>query len=164
MNRSFPLSPPPNHTPIYLLPLAHGPTMSYIGWVQAGGAWALRVLPFQICPRVCLPLMCLPQPGDSPSAFPGLSCGFSFGFFAPIRSWASYDNGFYISLAHFWFSLLPATLTCNSCRNDSILLDPFLGQPFYSFSQWPITGTVLFLLMSSYVPLGFPFGHPRPVC
>ena len=173
MNRYFPLSPPPNHTPLYLLPLAHGPTMSYIGWVQAGGAWALRVLPFQICPRVCLLLMCLPQPGDSPSAFPGLSCGLSFGFFAPIRSWASYDNGLYISLAHFWFSLLPATLTCNSCCNDSILLDPFLGQPFYSFSQWPITGTVLFLLMGSYVPLGFPlgihspiafFGLPRPVC
>ena len=27
--------------------------MSYFGWVQAGGAWALRVLLFQICPRVC---------------------------------------------------------------------------------------------------------------
>ena len=78
-NRSFPLSPPPNHTPLYLLPLAHGPTMSYIGWVQAGGAWALRVLPFQICPRVCLLLMCLPQLGDSPSVFLGLSCELSFG-------------------------------------------------------------------------------------
>ena len=80
VNRSFPLSPLPNHTPFYLLPLAHGPTMSYIGWVQAGGAWALHVLPFQICPRVCLLLMRLPRPGDSPSAFPGLSCGLSFGF------------------------------------------------------------------------------------
>ena len=59
-NKSFPLSLPPNHTPLYLLPLAHGPTTSYIGWVQAGGAWALRVLPFQICPRVCLLLMRLP--------------------------------------------------------------------------------------------------------
>ena len=45
-NRSFPLSPPPNHTPLYLLPLAHGLTTSYIGWVQAGGAWPLRVLSF----------------------------------------------------------------------------------------------------------------------
>ena len=133
MNRSFPLSPPPNHTSLYLLPLAHGPTMSYIGWVQAGGAWTLRVLPFQICTRVCLLLMRLPQPGDSPSAFPGLSCGLSFGFFAPFRSWASYDNGLYISLAHFWFSSLPATLICYSCRNDLILLDPFLGLPFIPF-------------------------------
>ena len=80
VNRSFPLSPPPNHTSLYLLPLAHGPTMSYIGWVQAGGAWALRMLPFQICPRVCLLLMCLPQLGGSSSVFPGLSCGLSFGF------------------------------------------------------------------------------------
>ena len=68
-----------------------------------------------------------------------------FWSFAPIRSWASYDDGFYISLAHPWFSLLPAVLACNSCRNDSILLGPFLGRPFYSFFQWPIIGTVLFL-------------------
>ena len=147
MNRSFPLSPPPNHTPIYLLPLAHGPTMSYIGWVQAGGAWALCVLPFQICPRVCLLLMRLPQPRDPPSAFPGLSYRLFFWSFTPIRSWALYDNELYISLAHLWFSLLPAALAHNSCRNDSILLDPFLGWPFYSFSQWPITGTVLFLFL-----------------
>ena len=46
--------------PLYLLPLTHSPTMSCIGWVQAGGAWALRVLPSQICPRGCLLLMCLP--------------------------------------------------------------------------------------------------------
>ena len=47
-NRSFPLSPPPNHTP---LPLTHDPTTSHIGWVQAGGAWALRVLSFHVCPK-----------------------------------------------------------------------------------------------------------------
>ena len=107
--------------------------MSYIGWVQAGGAWALRVLPFQICPRVCLLLMCLPQPGDSPSAFSWPFMRAFFWFFASFRSWASYDNGLYISLAHFWFSLLSATLNCYFCRNDLILLDPFLGQPFIPF-------------------------------
>ena len=57
------LFPSPHHqtTPpftSYLWPMA--PTMSYIGWVQAGGAWALRMLPSQICPRGCLLLMCLP--------------------------------------------------------------------------------------------------------
>ena len=56
-----------------------------------------------------------------------------FWFFAPFKSWALYDNGFYISLAHFWFSSLPATLNYYSCRNDLILLDPFLGQPFIPF-------------------------------
>ena len=56
------LFPSPHHQtiPPYLLPLAHGPTKSYIGWVQAGGTWVLRVLSFQICPRVCLLLMRLP--------------------------------------------------------------------------------------------------------
>ena len=78
-----------------------------------------------------------------------------FWSFAPIRSWASYDNGLYISLAHIWFSLLPTALACNSCRNDSILLDPFLGRPFYSFSQWPITGTVLFFY--SWAPMSLWF-------
>ena len=133
MNRSFPLSPPPNHTPLYLLPLAHGPTMSYIGWVQADGAWALHVLPFQILSK-SLPAahvsaatwrfsVCVPWPFMR--AF--------FCSFALIKSWASYDNGLYIYLAHFWFSLLPATLICYSCRNDLILLDLFLDWPFIPF-------------------------------
>ena len=178
-NRSFPLSPLPNHTlttkpyPLYLLPLAHGPTMSYIGWVQAGGAWALRVLPFQICPRVYLLLMRLPRLGDSPSAFPGLSCGFSFGFFAPFRSWASYDNGLYISLTHLWFSLLPATLNYYSCRNNLILLDLHLGQPFipflsdrlwalFRFYPWAPMSLWAFPL-GIHVPIAF-FGLPRSVC
>ena len=133
MNRSFPLSPPPNHTPLYLLPLAHGPTTSCIGWVQAGGAWALRVLPFQFCPRVCLLLMFLPQPGDSPSAFPGLSCGLSFGLSLQSGAGSSMIMGFTFLWPTFGFSLLPATLICYSCRNDLILLDPFLGQPFIPF-------------------------------
>ena len=167
MNRSFPLSPPPNHTPLYLLPLAHGPTMSYICWVQAGGAWALRVLSFQICPRVCLLLMCLPQPGDPPSAFPGFSCGLFFWSFTPIRSWALYDNGLYISLAHLWFSLLPAALARSSCRNDSILLDPFFG-PAVLFLFSVAYHRHCFVSFYSWAPMSlcflFPFGHSRPVC
>ena len=75
--------------------------------------------------------------------------------FDPIRSWVSYDNGLYISLAHFWFSLLPATLTCYSCRNDSILLDPFLGRPFIPFLSGLSQALFCFLLIGSYVPLGF---------
>ena len=87
-----------------------------------------------------------------------------FWFFAPFRSWASYDNKLYISLARFWFSLLPAMLNCYFCRNNLILLDLFFGPAVYPFSQWPVTGTVLLLLISSYVPLGFSFGHPWPDC
>ena len=65
--------------------------------------------------------------------FLAFHAGFLLVFFAPFRSWASYDNGLYISLAHFWFSSLPAMLNCYSCRNDLILLDPFLGQLFIPF-------------------------------
>ena len=54
-------------------------------------------------------------------------------------------------------------LNCYSCRNNLILLDPFFGPTVYPFSQWPVTGTVLFLLMGSYVPLGFPLGIHDPI-
>ena len=67
-----------------------------------------------------------------------------FWSFASIRNRASHDDGLYISCAYLCFSLLPAVLAYSSCRNDSILLGPFLGRPFYSFSQWPTIGTVLF--------------------
>ena len=78
-----------------------------------------------------------------------------------LRFLAFYNDGLYISLAHLWFSSLPVTLNVYSCRNDLILLDPFLGQLFIHFSQWPVTGT--FLLMGSYVPLGFPLGIHGPI-
>ena len=52
----FPLSSPPNHA---LLPLTHDLTVSCIGWVQAGEAWALRVPFFYMCPKsVCRSLVC----------------------------------------------------------------------------------------------------------
>ena len=86
-----------------------------------------------------------------------------FWFFAPFRSWASYDNGLYISLAHLWFSSLPATLNCYSCRNDLILLDPFLGQPFIPFLSGLSRALFCFSLMGSYVPLGFPLGIHGPI-
>ena len=44
----FPLSPPPNHA---LLPLTHDLMVSYIGWVQAGDVWTLRVPHFYVCPK-----------------------------------------------------------------------------------------------------------------
>ena len=100
-----------------------------------------------------------------------------FWSFTPIRSWASYDNGFYISLAHLWFSLLPAALARDSCRNDLILLDPFWAGRFIPFlSGLSQALFCFFLLMGSYVPLfssfflgihgpfANPFGLPWPVC
>ena len=54
-------------------------------------------------------------------------------------------------------------LNCYSCHNNLILLDPFFGPAVYPFSQWPVTGTVLLLLMGSYVPLGFPLDIHGPI-
>ena len=104
--------------------------------------------------------------------------GFSFGLSLQSEAGLHMMMGFIFLWPTFVFSLLPAVLACNSCRNDSILLDPFfLGRPFYSFSQWPITCTVLFLfthgllcpfvfffLLGIHGPFANPFGLPRPVC
>ena len=59
----FPLSPPPNHA---LLPLTHDLTMSCIGWVQVGGAWALRMPLFHVCPKpACCSCVCRGWPAQS---------------------------------------------------------------------------------------------------
>ena len=105
--------------------------------------------------------------------FLAFHAGFLLVFFAPFRSWASYDNRLYISLAHFWFSSLPAMLNCYSCRNDLILLDPFLGQPFIPFLSGLSRALFCFYswapmslwasLWASAARLLF-FGLPWPVC
>ena len=102
-SRKIGLFPFPHHKPysLYLLPLAHDPTTSHIGWVQAGGAWALRVLSFQICPKVYLLVMHLLWSGDSPSVFSDLLCGLFFGF--PLHS----RTGLYLmmGLTFLWHTL-----------------------------------------------------------
>ena len=165
MNRSFSLSPPPNHTPLYLLPLVHGPTMSYIGWVQAGGAWVLCVLPFQICPRVCLLLMYLPQPGDSPSAFPGLSCRLSFGPSLQSEAGPRMIMGFIFLWPIFGFLycllrwLVILAVMTQSCWTT------FWAGRFIPFLSGLSQALFCFFTHGLLCPFGFfPFGHPRPVC
>ena len=98
-----------------------------------------------------------------------------FWSFASIRNWASYDDGLYISCSYLCFSLLPAVLAYSSCRNDSILLGPFLGRPlflfsvayhrhcFVSFYSWaPMS--LCFLLLGIHGPFANSLGFPRPVC
>ena len=84
-------------------------------------------------------------------------------FPAPFRSWASYDDGPYISLAHFCFSLLPATLNCYSCRNNLILLDLFLASRSSLFSV-ACCGHCFAFTHVLLCPFGLSFGHPRPDC
>ena len=55
-NRFFPF---PHHQTIPSESLTLDLTMLCIGWVQAGGAWALRVPSFYMCPKsTCHPFVC----------------------------------------------------------------------------------------------------------
>ena len=97
--------------------------------------------------------------------FPGLSCGLSFGPSLHSEARLRMMMGFIFLWPTFVFSLLPAVLACNSCRNDSILLDPFWAGRFIPFPSGLSQALFCFLLlMGSYVPLFSSFGHPRPVC
>ena len=80
-------------------------------------------------------------------------------FLTPFRSWALYNEGPYISLAHSWFSLFPATLNCYSCRNNLILLDLFWASRLFLFSVAYHEHCFAFTY-----GLLCPFGHPRPDC
>ena len=163
-NREIDLFPSPHHQTIPPLPLTSGLWPHHVLYWLGTGWWCLGLT------RASLSDLSKSLPAAHASAVTWrlsicVSWPFMWAFlwfFAPFRSWALYDNGLHISLAHFWFSLLPATLNCYSCRNNLILLD--LQPAVYPFSQWPIVGTVLLLLMGSYVSLGFSFGHPWSDC
>ena len=114
----------------------------------------MRVLPFQICPRVCLLLMRLPYPGNSPSAFPGLSCGLSFGPSLQSEAGPRMMMGFIFLWPTFGFPccllrwlVIPAVMT-QSCWT------PFWADRFIPFlSHLSQALFCFFLLMGSYVPL-----------
>ena len=98
---------------------------------------------------------------SSPSAFPGLSCGLSFGPSLQSEAGLRMMMGFIFLWPTFGFLYCLSCLARNSCPNDSILLGPLLDRPFYSFSQWPIIGTVLFLFTHGLLcPFVFSFWAP----
>ena len=114
----------------------------------------MRVLPFQICPRVCLLLMCLPQPGDSPSAFPGLSCGLSFGLSLQSEAGPRMIMGFIFLWPIFGFLYyLPRWLVIPAVMTQSCWTPFWVGRfiPFLSGLSQALF--CFFLLMGSYVPL-----------
>ena len=105
-NRSLPLSPPPNHTP---LPLNHNSTKSHIGWVQVGGAWASRMLSLHVCPRfahrscVCRGLeACL----HSLLLFFVLLCGLFYNSLLTLGAGTPLILGFIFLLAHFLTAIM----------------------------------------------------------
>ena len=93
--------------------------------------------------------------------------GFSFGLSLQSKAGFRMMMGFIFLWPTFVFSLLPAVLACNSCRNDSILLDPFFG-PAVLFLFLVAYHRHCFVSFYSWAPMSlcflFPFGHPRLVC
>ena len=81
--------------------------MSCIGWVQASGAWALRMPPFHVCPKsACWSFVCRGLEAYLPSVFFVLLCELLFDF--PFLSGAGLYLvlGLTFLLANFLISLI----------------------------------------------------------
>ena len=101
-NRSF---PSPHHQTLPSKSLTPSLTMLYIGWVQAGGAWALCVPSFHMCPKLaCCPFICRGLEARHLCSLTSLWAAFRFS--SPFRSWTLFDDGPYISLTYFLISLI----------------------------------------------------------
>ena len=133
--------------------------MSCIGWVQAGGAWVLRVPPFHVCPKsTCWSFVCRGLEAYLPFVFFVLLCELLFDF--PFLSGAGpyLIMGLIFLWSTSWLPSFPAILFCYSCCNDSILLGLF-RPAVYSFPQ----GLGMAIGFPSYGLL-CPFGQPWPTC
>ena len=84
-------------------------------------------------------------------------------FPALFKSWVLSNDGSYISLVHFWFSLFPATLNYYSCRDNLILLDLFWVNRLFLFSVACHRHCFAFTY-GLLCPFGLSFGHPRLDC
>ena len=146
--------------------------MSHIGWVQAGGAWASRVLSLHVCPRsACRSCVCR----DLEACLHGLLlsfvllCRLFYNSLLTLGTGPPLILGFTFLPAHFMVAimfchiLLPscsAIFSCHSCCNDLILPSPF-GPTVYSFPNG-LTRPWAFLPMGSCVL--FFLGNPWPIC
>ena len=132
-NRFF---PSPHHQTMPFESLTLDLTMPCIGWVQAGGAWALCVPSFHMCPKsVCCPFVCRGLEAclhNLSSVFLDLLCElpFDFPFLLGTRSYLLMNLIFLLSTS--WVPSFSAILFCYSCYNDLILLDLF-RPAIYSF-------------------------------
>ena len=139
-------------------------TMPCIGWVQAGGVWALRVPSFHMCPKsACCSFVCHGLEAclhSLPFVFFELLCRLLFGF--PLLS--SVGPYLIMDLIFLWpTSWLPsfsAVLFCYFCCNDSILLGLF-RPAVYSFPQW-LGMTIGFPTYRLMCPFCLSLGHPWP--
>ena len=115
----------------------------------------MRLLPFQICPRVCLLLMCLPQPGDSPTVFPGLSCGLSFGLSLQSEAGPRMIMSFIFLLPTFGFlCCLPRWLVTPVVMTQSCWT-PFWAGHFIPFLSGLSQALFCFFTHGLLCPFGF---------
>ena len=130
--------------------------MFCIGWVQAGGAWALRVPSFHMCPKsACCPFVyrgletCLP---DLPSVFFDILCELLFDFPFLLGAGLYLMIGLIFHWPTSWFPSFTVILFCYSYCNDLILLGLF-RPAVYSFSQWLGMSTGFFSYLWALVSL-----------
>ena len=133
--------------------------MSYIGWVQAGEVWTLRMPLFHVCPKsVYCSCVCRGWPAHSAIRF-WLFSSSPFLYGLPyLRVGPCLTVGF----AFLQFTLFPATISCHTTL--SFLLRNCLPQSCWAslgltfiFSQWPSTtiGSFITSLVGSCVPFVF---------
>ena len=159
-NRSFLLSPPPNHTPFtsYLWPMAPPrPILAKYRLMVPGSCV------FQICPRVCLLLMHLPWSGDSSSMFSDFLCGLFFGFSLHSRAGLCLMMGLTFLWPVPWFPLFLTMSCCYSCCNNLILLGLFWASHLFLLSVAWYDHCFVFTY-GLLCPFGLSFGYPWPVC
>ena len=90
-------------------------TMLCIGWVQVGGAWALRVPSFHMCPKsACCQFVCRGLEAylhSLPSVFFDLLCGLLFDFPLPLGAGLYLILGLTFLSAHFLSALISCPIT-----------------------------------------------------
>ena len=142
------------------------PTTSYIGWVHVGGAWALRVLDFCLCPKpTCC--SCIRRGGLSahPANHPWLLIAwvvywsFILLWLAALWGWAFFYYGlFLIQPILLFFSIVLHFLPYHSATLVVMLFDPSLLGLFGSATRSPLNdsmwsfGLCIALLIGSFVP------------
>ena len=146
--------------------LTHNLTMPCIGWVQADGAWALRLPSFHMCPKsTCCSFVYRGLKAylrSLPSVFFDLLCGLLFNFLLLLGVGSYLIMGLIFLWSTSWLSSFPTILFCNSYCNDSILLG-FFRPVVYSFPQW-LGMAIGFPAYGLLCPFCLSLRHPWPTC
>ena len=157
---------------------------SCIGWVQVGGAWALCVLHFHVCPwLICYSCVC-----HNLGGLFGICCTFCYSFLTSCGMDESLGlHSLYLASSLGWVLLghKPFLLQSNPCplcgSDDTSAISPhcFCHVIIWLVLTWPLLGLLYtFLVLNSrrpVLPLGlfsccssflgpfYSFGHPQPI-